>query len=274
MKLRKALDKANQERLENQTDITGEMNTAPGSEASVMRHAAQAKIPWKAPVYSESLSVRLDPQKLIKNRCSCISPDAAEMDAFKVLRTQILQRTKEQGMNTIMVTSVQPGEGKTLTAINLALTFAREHQQTVLLIDCDLKKQDIRRYLDISNQKGLVDYLEHNLPLKDCIIWPGIEKLSLISGGHTVSDSTELLGSPKMKSLLDEMKNRYEDRYIIMDVPAVLDGADAMVLAPLVDGIIMVVEKGATPLSDIKKAVDLLPQDKFLGFVMNDRIGR
>jgi non-specific protein-tyrosine kinase len=111
------------------------------------------------------------------------------------------------------------------------------------------------------------------MPLKDFIIWPGIEKLTLISGGRTVEDSTELLGSPKMKELLAEMKNRYDDRYVLLDVPAVLDGADAMVFAPLVDGIIMVVEKGVTSLDDVKKAVELLPQEKFLGFVLNDRSG-
>lgn len=274
MKLRKALDKANKERLENQADAPEEMDEVLGSDDDVSEHAAPLKGGvWQAPVYSESLSVRLDQQKLIKNRCICISSDAPELDAFKVLRTQIQQRTKEQGMNTIMVTSVKPGEGKTMTAINLALTFAREYHQTVLLVDCDLKKQDIHRFLEFSSDRGLIDYLEYDMPLKDFIIWPGIEKLTLISGGRTVSDSTELLGSPKMKELLAEMKNRYVDRYVLLDVPAVLDGADAMVFAPLVDGIIMVVEKGVTSLADVKKAVELMPQEKFLGFVLNDRTG-
>ena len=275
MKLRKALDKANKERQETLADAPEEMEAVSALDDEV---AGQTAAPvrggvWKAPVYSESISVRLDPQRLVKNRCICISSDAPEIDAFKVLRTQIQQRTKEKGMNTIMVTSVKPGEGKTMTSINLALTFAREYHQTVLLVDCDLKKQDIHRYLEFASDRGLIDYLQYDMPLKDFIIWPGIEKLTLISGGRTVSDSTELLGSPKMKELLAEMKNRYDDRYVILDVPAVLDGADAMVFAPLVDGIIMVVEKGTTSLADVKKAVELMPQEKFLGFVLNDRSG-
>jgi len=274
MKLRKALDKANKERQENLAEAPEEMDEVRGTDDDVSEPVAPLKGGvWQAPVYSESVSVRLDPQKLIKNRCIGISSDAPELDAFKVLRTQILQRTKKQGMNTIMVTSVRPAEGKTVTAINLALTFAREYQQTVLLVDCDLKKQDIHRYLAFSSDRGLIDYLEYDMPLKDFIIWPGIEKLTLISGGRTVADSTELLGSPKMKELLAEMKNRYEDRYVILDVPAVLDGADAMVFAPLVDGIVMVVEKGVTSLADVKKAVELMPSEKFLGFVLNDRSG-
>lgn len=273
MKLRKALDKANKERQET-LGSAEEIDEIQVADDDLGEPAVSLKGGiWQAPVYSESVSVNLDQQKLIQNRCVCISSDAPELDAYKVLRTQIRQRTKEQGMNTIMVTSVKPGEGKTVTAINLALTFAREYHQTVLLVDCDLKKQDIHRYLGFASDRGLIDYLEFDMPLKDFIIWPGIEKLTLISGGRVVSDSSELLGSPKMKDLLEDMKTRYNDRYVILDVPAVIDGADAMVFAPLVDGIIMVVEKGATSLSDVKKAVELMPREKFLGFVLNDRTG-
>jgi non-specific protein-tyrosine kinase len=274
MKLRKALDKANKERQEALTGAAEEIDEIQVADEDLGEPAAPLKGGiWQAPVYSESVSVSLDQQKLIRNRCVCISSEAPELDAYKVLRTQIRQRTKEQGMNTIMVTSVKPGEGKTITAINLALTFAREYHQTVLLVDCDLKKQDIHRYLGFASDRGLIDYLEYDMPLKDFIVWPGIEKLTLISGGRTVLDSTELLGSPKMKELLEDMKTRYDDRYVILDVPAVIDGADAMVFAPLVDGIIMVVEKGVTALADVKKAVELLPREKILGFVLNDRTG-
>ncbi|MCB2184566.1 MAG: polysaccharide biosynthesis tyrosine autokinase [Desulfobulbaceae bacterium] len=275
MKLRKALDKANKERQENLTETPEGVGSAEAQEESPQTASsagvAEEGAAWRAPVYSESVTVKLDPEKLTRNRCVCISSDAPELDAYKVLRTQIQQRTKEQGMKTIMVTSVRPGEGKTITAINLALTFALEYQQTALLVDCDLKKQDIHHYLGFSSDRGLIDYLEYDRPLKDFIIWPGIEKLTLISGGRTIADSTEMLGSPKMKKLLEEMKTRYDDRYVLLDVPAVLDGADAMVFAPLVDAIIMVVEKGRTSLADARKAVSHLPKDKFLGFVLNNR---
>lgn len=272
MKLRKALDKASKERMDQPAEPEvgggageGEALHSPDFEES--REAGG----WNGPVYSQSLSVKLDPQKLAQNRCICISPEASELDAFKVLRTRIQQKTKEEGLKTIMVTSARPMEGKTLIAINLALTFAREYHQTALLVDCDLKKQDIHHYLGFASDRGLIDYLEYDRPLKDFIIWPGIEKLTLISGGRTVNDSTELLGSPKMKKLVEDMKNRYADRYVLLDVPAVLAGADAMVFAPLVDGIVMVVDRGVTPMPDVKKAVELLPREKLLGFVLNER---
>ena len=221
------------------------------------------------PVYRESKHYSLDAKIALDNGAVCISPDASENEFYKVLRTQIQHRTKEKGWNTIMITSAHPGEGKTLTSINLAITFAKEIDRTVLLVDGDLRKQDVRRYLNIKNNGGLIDYLVADRPLQDIIIWPGIDKFTLISGGRTVRDSSELLGSPMMKNLALDLKNRYSDRYVLFDVPPVFAGADAMVFAPLVDGFIMIVEAGKTTLSDIRRALAMLPEEKFLGFVFN-----
>lgn len=260
MKLKKALDKAKKAREEEtQTTSSG----SPAFEVKVVKAESIS------PVYSESRSIGLNPKKVSENRCVCISPDAPEIDSYKVVRTQIQLRARENGWNTVMVTSVQPGEGKTLTSINLAMTFAKEFNHTVLLVDCDLRRQNIHQYLGLSSDRGLIDYLRDGRPLKDLIIWPGIEKLTLISGGRTIQDSTELLGSPRMKSLVTEMKARYEDRFVFFDVPPILAGADAIAFAPLVDCILMVVEAGRTSIHDVKKALELIPKDKFMGFVLN-----
>lgn len=262
MKLRKALDKAKKDREELDSDVYDDA-------APIADEPAQEQAGWKAPKYSESKTVRLDSKKLAENRCVCIFPSAPELDAYKVLRTQIQQRTKGKGLNTIMITSIGDEEGKTLTAINLAITFAKEFNQTVLLVDGDLKAQTIHKRLDYPSNAGLADYLLEDKSLSDLIVWPGIEKLTIISGGKTLQDSTELLGSPKMKELVAEMKSRYEDRYIFFDVPPLMTGADAIAFAPLVDGILIVVESGKTSMSDLRRALDLIPQDKVLGFVLN-----
>lgn len=263
MKLRKALDKAKQERQEEMPVAAEEANESPTREAEKKEES------WISPVYSESTAVQLDFDKLLEKRCVCISPEACEINSYKILRTQIQQRTTEKGWNTVMITSVGPGEGKTLTAINLALTFAKEFNQTVLLVDGDLKKQSIHEYLGYHSDKGLVSYLTEGKSLADLIVWPGIEKLTVISGGRTVQESTELLESPKMKALVSEMKKRYDDRCVFFDVPHIQGSADAIAFAPFVDGIILVVEAGKTLMSDIKKALELIPKDKFLGFVLN-----
>jgi non-specific protein-tyrosine kinase len=240
-----------------------------GHDITLSNKSKKDKAGWIAPVYSDSKTVELDPNVAAENRIVCMLPDSPEIDFYKILRTQIQHRTKDKGWNTVMVTSVNPGEGKTLTAINLSITFAKEFNQTVLLVDSDLMRQNIHKYLGFESESGLIDYLVDDRPLKDFIIWPGIDKLTLISGGRTIYDSSELLGSPRMKTLINEMKTRYPNRYVFFDVPPILGGADAIVLAPLVDCIIMVVAEGQTSIHDIQKALQLLPQEKFLGFVMN-----
>jgi non-specific protein-tyrosine kinase len=224
---------------------------------------------WISPSYTQSRAAWLNPLTAAANRCVGVLPASPYMGPYKVLRTQILQKTQEQGGRAIMVTSPLSGEGKTTTAINLSFAFAREFRQTVLLVDCDFRKQRIHELLGIKSDKGLIDHLFNNQPISDLIIWPGFEKLTLISGGGTVPDSTELLASPKMKELVEDMKNRYPERYVFFDVPGVLTGADALAFAPQMDYILMVVSAGATPLADVRSALQLLPSEKVIGLVLN-----
>jgi protein-tyrosine kinase len=270
MKLKKSIEKAKQQREQSKQKSFEEGAVSEEIEEFVSEKAT-CLADGNSPVYCDSCSIHLDPDQLARNRCVSLVPDAKESEHYKVLRTNILQRTKENNWNTIMITSVQPGEGKTLTAINLSAAFAKEFNQTVLLVDCDLRRQKIHEYLNFSNEKGIVDFLVNDCELKDLIVWPNIEKLTLISGGKTVSDSTELLGSPKMKTLVNEIKCRYDDRYVIFDVPPLLGSADAIAFAPMVDCILMVVEEGRTSVKDVKKALEMIPTEKFLGFVLNRR---
>lgn len=265
MNLRKALDKARKEREEALS------SDAPGQEAVAVSVDRQPKgsEDWHAPVYTRSARVPFDHNALLGNKCVCISSTAPEMDPYKVLRAQIMQKTKEKGWNTLMITSAQPAEGKTLTAVNLAITLAKEFHQTVLLVDCDLRKQDVHKRFGYESEKGLGNYLLDECSLDAIINWPGIEKMTLISGGQTIEHSTELLGSPRMRTLVSEMKNRYPDRYVIFDLPSILDGADAITFAPFVDAILMVTQVGRNSLKEINKAMGLFPQEKLLGFVLN-----
>jgi protein-tyrosine kinase len=261
MKLQKAIDKARMQQ-------TVSTPTGP-AQAVTPPPVVKPEDNGRPPVYADSAAVTLNEALVRENRCVCLSPDAPELDFYKVLRTQIVHRSKEKGWNTIMVTSTRPGEGKTLTSINLALTFAKAYGQTVLLVDCDLRQQKIHTYLGLNSDKGLADYLLSGCPIKDLILWPKVDKLTLISGGDTIIESAELLGSKRMKELVAEMKGRYGDRYVIFDTPPLLSGADALTFLQLVDGIVMVVEEGKTPIKEVEKALDLIPKEKFLGFVLN-----
>jgi protein-tyrosine kinase len=233
------------------------------------RAARGAKVDWAPPVYGISQSCQPDLAVMEENRCMCFMRDAPELDSYKVLRAQIMRWTRAKGWNTIMITSALPGEGKTVTAINLAMTFAKAYDHTVLLVDCDLRQQKVYRYMGIASKLGIIDHLLEGCPLNEMIVWPRIEKMTIISGGRTVNESAELLDSPRMKALVEEMKTRYTDRYILLDAPPVLNGADALTLASLADGVVMVVEAGRTPLIRIQEALELIPKEKFLGFVLN-----
>lgn len=266
MNLRKALDKARQMRGE------GGRRIITGRPLVITRSPERD---WKPPVYTQSRHQPVSADFLVENRCVCIHPDAEGLEAYKVLRTRIQQSLREKGWNTLLVTSSNPGDGKTLTAINLALTFAKAYNQTVMLLDCDLRRQNIHRVLGLKSEAGIVDFLVDEKPLHDFIIWPGIENLTLISGGRPIQNSAEILGSARMKSLVAELKSRYDDRILIIDAPPVLTGADTLALTPHVDAIVLVVLGGKTRLRDVKKSLEMLPPEKFLGYVLNShgRVG-
>ncbi len=221
------------------------------------------------PSYTVSRSVVLDPEKLTENRVVAFFPDAPELEAYRVLRTRILQAAAEKGGNAVMITSALPLEGKTLTAVNLALTFSKTYLETALLVDCDLRQQKVHEKLGYESDKGLGDYVAGGCPVSDMIVWPGVDKLTVISGGRTVSESSAFLGSPLLKELVEDMKGRYENRYVFFDVPSVLSGADALAFAPLVDHILFVVRAGATPLPEVRRALGMLPREKVIGLVLN-----
>jgi len=265
MNLRKALDKAKQERQQESSEKT---QPAPSGESLEYRKEDQ-----QPPAKPQSRQVTLDHEIINRNRVVCLSPDCRESDLYKGIRTQIVTRMRGKKLRTLMVTSALPGEGKTLTAINLAITFAKDKNHSVLLVDGDLRRQEIHRCLGYVSSEGLVDYLVNDKPLKDLIVWPGIENLSIISGGQTVEESTELLSSFKMKDLVSEMKSRYDNRYILLESPPILSCPDTAAFAPLVDAIVMVIEAGRTSARDIKKAIKLIPSEKFLGFILNKKIG-
>ncbi len=194
-----------------------------------------------------------------------------QIEAFKLLRTKMLSDTRTRDERNILITSTLEGEGKTHISINLAITFAREVDQTVLLVDVNLKNPSILKYFGIEKKEGLTDYLLHDKPLAELLVRPGIEKLTVLPAGKPVGNAAELLRSLKMQELVKEMKNRYSDRYVFFDAPAVLGTVDTMVLSEYVDRLLYVVEAGRVPPQRYKEALDNLDQKKIIGTVLNHK---
>lgn len=197
-------------------------------------------------------------------------PHSAFADAYKILHTQVLQRLKENKWNVLAVTSPGEDEGKTLTAINLAISLAMEVNYTVLLVDANLRHPSIHEHLGLPAGKGLSDYLLDDVPLPELLVHPeNLEHVVVLPGGRAVQNSAELLNSPKMQHLVEELKNRYPGRIVIFDLPPVLSAADALAFSPYVDAALLVLEEGKTAQDDARRAVELLDCTNVLGTVLN-----
>ena len=212
---------------------------------------------------------RVSEKTMRRNRLEAFFDDSPVAEYYRVLKTQILQLTREKGFNTLLVTSTGGNEGKSLTAANLAISLAKELQHTVLLIDADLKRPSLHRLFDINPPGSLSDALNGNNRLAGRLVNPGINKLTMLLNNQIFPNSAEIMGSPGMRRLIEEVKHRYADRYIIFDAPPVLGAADSLILSRYVDGVILVAAHGETQAEDLYKAMDLLKDTNVLGTVLN-----
>jgi protein-tyrosine kinase len=197
------------------------------------------------------------------------SPDSADAETFKVLRGQILFPKDRKVPRSMLVTSTFPAEGKTYVAANLAATLALSIDEYVLAIDADLRRPKLHRLFGYGKVKGLHEYLVGSSKIEELILKSGIEKLSLLPAGKPPRNPTELLSSNMMLKFLEEVKERYQDRFLIIDSPPSSVTAESKFLAQHVDGIIYVVMANKTPRKDIEKAIDNIGREKILGIVFN-----
>ena len=172
--------------------------------------------------------------------------------------------------NFILVTSSIPGEGKTHTAINLALSIAYERDHTVLLIDCDVTRQGASRELGIADKPGLIDILKNDdISVGEIILRTDIPELCLIPSGKQHDFVTELLASKRMSELVSEIGERYDDRVIILDGPPILPTPQTRVLSNLVGQVVFVIEASKTPQQVVEEALDMISEEQAVGLVMN-----
>ncbi|MBN2704929.1 MAG: polysaccharide biosynthesis tyrosine autokinase [Deltaproteobacteria bacterium] len=218
---------------------------------------------------SQTRTTAFDPELLddFKILHDCRIHPAA--DQVKIFRTQMLHRLLGIEGNSVLITSPGPGTGKTINAINVAISIAQEVDRTVLLIDANLRHPTVHKYFGISEEKGLADFLLGKAHIPDLMINPGINKLTVLPGGRPLLTSSEMLGAAKMAELVNEMKHRYEDRILVFDGPDILTNADALVFSRLVDGIIMVVEAEKTTRQEVREAVERLSGTRLLGTILN-----
>lgn len=195
----------------------------------------------------------------------------AVVEEFNKLRSSVIALTTgDQLRNTLMVTSAVSEEGKSMVALNLAISLAKEHDHTVLLVDTDLRRPSVHKYLGLEPEYGLVQCLRDDLPLEKALIKTGLGKLVVLPAGEAIRDPVDLLSSRRMKEIVKELKDRYQERYVIFDTPPALPFADAGILAGFVDSTLFVVREGKANRADIEKTLEEFKEHHLLGVVYND----
>jgi protein-tyrosine kinase len=192
--------------------------------------------------------------------------DRTPVEQYRRLAARLMLAKAEHGITTVMITSALPGEGKTLTASNLALTLSESYKRDVLLVDADLRRPCVHQIFQVPNASGLNDGLrldsERKVPLMRFS-----DNLTLLTAGRPDADPMSVLSGARMKRVISEAKDRFE--WVLIDTPPIALLTDAHLLSALVDVVVLVVRAGSTPLPEIKKAVGAVGQERVLGVVLN-----
>lgn len=196
------------------------------------------------------------------------APQSIAAEQYRLLRTRVTRAENGRPCRTIIVTSPSKGDGKSLTAANLALTMAQDPQQRVLLLDADLRRPSIHRLFGISETPGLSDVLMGGAALEEALVMVPDHRLTLLPSGLVPTHPAELLGSSGMRRVLDTLRTRF-DR-VLIDMPPVAPLADVAVASPMADGVLMIVRAGVTPKPAIERALAAFDGVKVLGLVLND----
>lgn len=192
-------------------------------------------------------------------------------EQYNKLRSSLIALTQgPELLNTLLITSCASEEGKSLTAFNLAISLAREQDHTVLLVDTDLRRPSLHRFLGLEPEVGLVHCLRDQLPLEQALIKTGLGKLVILPAGETLSEPLDLLSSQRMRDLIAELKQRYPERYVIFDTPPAMPFADAGVLADMIDNTLFVVREGRAGKEDVRRTLEAFKDHNLLGVVFND----
>ena len=194
-------------------------------------------------------------------------PMSPAAEQYRLLRTRLEGRELGRRAQLVLVTSPGPGDGKTTTSANLALTMAQDFNHTVVLVEADMRRPTLASLCGLTPDRGLVDVLMGAAALDDAMVQLPDQHLAVLPAGQTTSRSTELLGSSMMTRLIDMLRNRF-DRIVIDCPPITL--ADTHVLARLADGILVVVRAGVTSRPALEHALEGVERERIAGLVLND----
>ncbi|MDP3088423.1 MAG: CpsD/CapB family tyrosine-protein kinase [Methylotenera sp.] len=219
--------------------------------------------------YVQTRTVELNLAHLEKNRIVALNKNDMASWAIDSIRTQVLQMMEDKGWRTLAIVSPTPESGKTLTSINLAISIAQQSQRTAMLVDLDLRRPRVGAYLGLSMPKSLNDYLDGTADLSEVLVNPKLPRFVVLPTAKPVSKPSEVLSSKKIENLIKDLRERYESRIVIFDLPPVLTADDAIYILPKIDCALLVVGNGMSSQSEIEETMHLLSGINLLGVVLN-----
>lgn len=202
----------------------------------------------------------------------CILPkvsDKGALRAFKILRTRVLRRLEMNRWSSIAVSGMAAGEGKTLTAINLAMALAQDVNTWVFLVDLDLQRPQAGSYLGLNFDQGLSDYLLGEAEMDDIVYNVEMDRLAVIPNARPFQQSSEFLTSPRMAELTHTLERETPRRIIVYDMPPLLASDDVLAFAPQVDALLLVISEGSTSRAMLRSAREILTEMNLIGVVLN-----
>ena len=220
--------------------------------------------------YRQTRVVELDQDHLAENRIFAHNKNSPLTSAIDLLRTQVLHKMEEHGWRTLAVTSPTAASGKTMVAINLAMSIARHTQKTSLLVDFDLRRPKVAQYLGLKVRKySLISALKGKVTLPEVMVNPGIRHLVVVPTAKPVANPAEALASKKVELLIKDLRSRYESRIVIFDLAPLLSIDDAIGVLPKIDCVLMVVGDGMSTRREVEEGLRLLQAHNLLGVVLN-----
>jgi protein-tyrosine kinase len=223
---------------------------------------------WLTP--GKTRRIAEDAGAINKRRIALLQPDSYVAEQFRTLRARLDSAGSERPLRTLALTSAVSGEGKTLSAVNLALVMAMSVGKRVLLVDCDLRKPKVHAALNLNPECGLAEVLTGQASLDRALTKVEGTNLEALPVRSTPGNPSELLASERMRALVQELSQRYD--HVIFDLPPALALPDAKIVSELTDGLILVVRADETPQQDVEATLDLLDRRRVLGVLLNGAV--
>ena len=219
--------------------------------------------------YEQTRVVSLNHELLAKNRIVAFNKNNHLSLGFDILRTQVIKKMLKNGWRTIAITSPIPACGKTMVSINLAMSIAHHTNRTAMLVDFDLRRPTVSKYLGLTSGPTLNDVLAGEASIAESLVNPGLDRFVILPTAIPVKYPSEVLSSRKVANLVTEFRDRYAERIVIFDLPPLLGSDDAMIMLSQVDCVLVVVGNGMVSKTDLTESMRYVDQSKLLGTVLN-----